>query len=130
MGVKLYFDTNAAVWISGQETRQLMSRKALEAIASAEQLLISPMAVFEMKALHRKNKIGYTPAEIVMVLREQLGVEVCSIPFSTIVSGAMGIHWTTDPGDILITANAMVNGNAGLITSDRVIRANYDAAIW
>lgn len=128
--MKLYFDTNAAVWISGRETRQYVSRRALEAIASAEQLLISPMAVFEMKALHRKNKIEYTPAEIVMVLQEQLGVEVCSIPFSTIVSGAMSIQWTTDPGDILITANAMVNGNAGLITSDRVIRANYDAAIW
>ena len=128
--MKIYLDTQSAIWIAQARTVKLMSRRAMQAISDAETVLISPMVIFEMKAIYRKKRIEYPPPEMIFLLREQLKVEVCSIPFAEVVAVSMGVDWTTDPNDILITANAMVNGRARLVTSNRLIRANYEQAIW
>ena len=126
----VYLDTMVAVWLVEDGERKKLSKTALSVIEQASTLLFSPMAYFELKALFRKKVIRNRPQEVLAVLRDLVGVELCGIPMIEIVTASFQIDWTKDPGDTLIVAQAMVNGNAGLITSDRVIRANYDAAIW
>ena len=126
----VYLDTMVAVWLVEDGEQRKLSKVALATIAGAETLLFSPIAYFELKALYRKKVIKNRPQEVLAVLRDQVGVGLCEIPMLEIVTASFQIDWTTDPADTLIVAQAMVNGNAGLITSDRLIRANYDAAIW
>ena len=71
-----------------------------------------------------------TPAEVVLALETFGRVGICTIPSVAVAMSAAQIDWTTDPGDALTVGQAMANGNAPLITSDRTIRANYAAAIW
>lgn len=126
----VYLDTMVAVWLVEDGEQRKLSKVALATIAGAATLLFSPIAYFELKALYRKKVIKNRPQEVLAVLRDQVGVGLCEIPMLEIVTASFQIDWTTDPGDTLIVAQAMVNGNAGLITSDRLIRANYAAAIW
>lgn len=126
----VYLDTMVAVWLVENGEQHKLSKVALTTIAGAATLLFSPIAYFELKALYRKKVIKNRPQEVLAVLRDQVGVGLCEIPMLEIVTASFQIDWTTDPADTLIVAQAMVNGNAGLITSDRLIRANYDAAIW
>lgn len=105
-----YIDTMVAMWLAHENMHWKRRSTAKQSIDRSEKLLMSPMAVFELKAIHRNKQMEKTPAEVVMA--------------------AMTIGWTTDPGDAMIVGQAIANGNAPLITSDRNIRANYAAAIW
>ena len=43
---------------------------------------------------------------------------------------ALGLKWTLEPGDRIIVANAMANGNAPLLSADRSINEHYANAVW
>ena len=126
----VYLDTMVAVWLVEDGMQWRLSTAAKRAVEQSESLLISPMAVFELKAIYRKKRILTTPAEVLLALETRVDVRVCKHPFIDVAIAAMAIDWTTDPGDAMIVGHAMANGNAPLITSDRNIRAHYAAAIW
>ena len=125
-----YLDTMAAVWFAHENMRWRLSPAAKRLIDESETLLISPMTIYELKAVYRKGGMEKAPTEVLMALEKFGRVGVCTIPYVAVAMSALQIDWTTDPGDAMIVGQAIANGNAPLITSDRHIRAHYAAAIW
>ena len=126
----IYLDTVVAARLCVPEGVALLSRGAIQAIEAAEEILLSPVVLFELQAIYRKGRIPLPPGEIFARLQVQCDVALCVLPMAEVVLAAMGIAWTRDPMDSLIVGQAMANGRAGLVTSDELIRANYAGAIW
>ena len=80
--------------------------------------------------LHEKGSIRYSASQILSDLNQQLGVSVCQLPMAVVMSSALRVKWTREPGDRVIVANAIANNEAPLITSDRRIQEEYPNAIW
>lgn len=89
-----------------------LSTGAKRPVEQSESLLISPMAVLELKVIYRKKRMLTKPAEVLLALETRVDVRVCKPPFIDVVMAAI------------------TNGNGALVTSDRHIRAHYAAAIW
>jgi PIN domain nuclease of toxin-antitoxin system len=49
---------------------------------------------------------------------------------AVVMSSALRVKWTREPGDRIIVANAIANNEAPLVTSDRRIHERYPNAIW
>jgi PIN domain nuclease of toxin-antitoxin system len=123
-----YLDTNTIIFLhSGLSNR--ISTKAQHQI-DTDDLVVSPMALLEVQMLYEKGKLKYGANRILSDLAQQIGLNVCQMPMSAVVSSALAMSWTRDPGDRLIAANAHANNESPLITSDRMIRAHYKNTIW
>ena len=59
----------------------------------------------------------------------QLAVSVCDRPFGLIVEHARALHWTRDPFDRVIVAQALAV-DAHLVTADTNIRDHVALAVW
>lgn len=123
-----YLDTHVVVFLHAGEVSRI-SMKAQNQIENAD-LLISPMVLLELEMLFHKGTIKYPASQILADLTQQIGLSVCQLPFAQVVSSAMTLKWTREPGDVLIVANAVANNGAPLITKDERIRSNYNNAIW
>jgi|SRR5271163_1095941 len=123
-----YLDTNIAIFLhSGNVTR--LTPRATEQIESAD-LLISGMVMLELEMLYEKGTIKYSASQILSDLNQQIGLSVCQFPMAVVMSAAIRVKWTREPGDRIIVANAIANNEAPLVTSDRRIHDQYPNAIW
>jgi len=123
-----YLDTNTIIFLhAGLSDR--ISGKAQHQI-NTDDLVVSPMALLEVQMLYEKGKLKYGANRILSDLSQQMGLNVCQMAMSAVVSSALAMSWTRDPGDRLITANAQANNEAPLITSDRMIQSHYKNTIW
>ena len=123
-----YLDTNVVIFLhSGNVTR--LTQRAIDQIESSD-LLVSGMVMLELEMLCEKSALKYSASQILAALNQQIGVSVCQLPMSAIMTSALAIKWTRDPGDRIIVANAVANNEAPLITSDRRIHEHYQNAIW
>jgi PIN domain nuclease of toxin-antitoxin system len=123
----IYMDTNVVVWLVGAPEQ--LSAAAQESIDSAELVLVSPMVELEVEYLWEVGRISQ-PAQVVFDhLRGVLNLRMCDRSLGAVVTAAKQIHWTRDPFDRLITAQAAI-GNDVLLTRDKIIRANYQQARW
>ena len=123
-----YLDTNIAIFLhSGNAAR--LTQRATEQIESAD-LLVSAMVMLELEMLYEKGTIKYTASQILSDLNQQIGVSVCQLPIAVVMSSALRVKWTREPGDRIIVANAIANNEAPLVTSDRRINEEYPNAIW
>ena len=86
--------------------------------------------MLELEMLYEKGVLRYSACQILADLNQQIGVSVCQLPMATIMSSALTLKWTREPGDRIIVANAIANNEAPLITSDRRIHEHYQNAIW
>ena len=59
-----------------------------------------------------------------MYLSAKIAIQPCDLALSRIIQAALSLHWTRDPFDRLITANASLL-NAPLLTWDQTILINY-----
>ena len=123
-----YLDTNVAIFLHSGNVGQF-TRRAVEQIESAD-LLVSAMVMLELEMLYEKGAIKYAASQILSDLNQQIGVSVCQFPMATVMSAALGVKWTREPGDRIIVANAIANNEAPLVTSDRRIHERYPNAIW
>jgi len=123
-----YLDTHVAVWLHDG----LVERLTVEAKRQIEKndLFLPPMALLELQYLFDRKRIGVEPIQISTYLQATFGVNLCAYPFPAIVLAALSCHWTNDPFDRLITANAIANNNSILITADVTIRRHYPNARW
>lgn len=66
-------------------------------------------------------------------LFEELGprpeLEFTNPPSGTVCDVAVGLHWTRDPFDRLLSAHAITE-DAVLVTKDKTIRQHLDLAWW
>ena len=126
--ISSYLDTNIVIFLHSGTTARLTQR-AIEQIERTE-LLVSAMVMLELEMLFEKGAVSYPASRILFDLNQQIGVSVCQMPMAAVMSSALGVKWTREPGDRIIVANAIANNAAPLITSDRRIHAEYSNAIW
>ena len=123
-----YLDTNIAIFLhSGNVTP--LTQRATKQIEIAD-LLVSAMVMLELEMLYEKGTIKYPATQILADLNQQIGLSVCQFPMAVVMSAALGVKWTQEPGDCIIVANAIANNEAPLVTSDRRIHEQYPNAIW
>ena len=123
-----YLDTQVAIWIALGRLDQL-SPTAKESIESTD-LLISPTVVLELEYLYDIKRFTMDAQSILIKLRHEVALRVCSFSFPQIVE--VGVHekWTRDPFDRLIVSHAKANGFSTLISADRKIQQNYVRTVW
>jgi PIN domain nuclease of toxin-antitoxin system len=126
--VTAYLDTNIVIFLHAANTERLTAR-AIDKIESSS-LLISSMILLELEMLYEKGSIRYSASQILADLNQQLGISLCQLPMAAVMSSALQVKWTREPGDRIIVANAMANNDSPLITSDRRIKDHYPNTIW
>lgn len=122
-----YLDTHVAIRLA-QGDAKILSPSTLRRIGPVG-LLVSPMVVLEMEYLYEIRRSRLTADEVMIKLRGETTVQICSLPFAEIAQAALQEKWTRDPFDRIIVANAKANGFAWLITDDRRIHAHYQRAL-
>ena len=122
-----YLDTHVVVWLY-EKDEDRVSPLARELIESSD-LLVSPMVLLELEYLLETGRIRARGAEVYDSLHHAIQLRVCSKPFAAVVRKAIGMKWTRDPFDRLITAQASVDGSP-LLTKDRTIRTHYPEVVW
>lgn len=123
----LYLDTHVIVWLYAGLIEKFSSN-AVELIESNE-LFISPIIKLELTYLFETKRIKYNSEKITSYLQSSLDLKICDISFDNIINQANVLHWTRDPFDRLITANAICQ-KSFLLTKDSIIRQHYKLAVW
>ena len=125
--IPLYLDTHAVVWLYAGESERF-STKARSLIES-HSIFISPMVQLELQYLNEIERISTHSAVILENLTVTIGLRMCDVSFSRIISEAILYKWTRDPFDRIIVATAAAS-NAILLTKDESILSNYKKAVW
>jgi PIN domain nuclease of toxin-antitoxin system len=123
----LYLDTHAVVYLyaDGLDNFSKKGKKLLE----EESLIISAMVVLELDYLFEIERLLVPSDKILKALKVNLGLLVCDLPLSKIVSHASKLTWTRDPFDRIIVGNAM-HHQQPLLTKDKSILKHYELAVW
>ena len=123
----MYLDTHVVVWLY-QKDEERISPLARELIESSD-LLVSPMVLLELEYLFETGRIKARAAKVYDYLHHSIQIDVCSKPFAAVVRKSIGMKWTRDPFDRLITAQAALD-ESPLLTKDHTIRTCYPEAVW
>ena len=123
----LYLDTHVMVWLFAGEIDRL-SERAVDLIEERH-LLTSPMAVLELEYLYEIGRLRYDSDAIMASLTESIDLQVCLIPFESVVQESLKQSWTRDPFDRIIVTNTLC-AESHLLTMDRKIHAHFDRALW
>ena len=123
----MYVDTHVVIWLY-EKDEERVSPLARELIESHD-LLVSPMVLLELEYLFETGKTTAKAAELYDYLHDSIQIEVCSKPFAAVVRKSIGMKWTRDPFDRLITAHAAID-ESPLLTKDGTIHTYYPHAVW
>jgi PIN domain nuclease of toxin-antitoxin system len=123
----VYLDTNILIWLYDGRSDRLS--KAAFRMIEKRRLLASAATVYELEVLHESGRRRVPAMKLISTLETDVGLEICNLPFRTIVNHALAEAWTRDPWDRLIVANAKAAG-APLVTADQMILRHYSRAIW
>jgi PIN domain nuclease of toxin-antitoxin system len=127
METLIYLDTHVVVWLYAGRT-DLLSERVMEAVQKRN-LVYSPIVRLELQYLLETDRISKKPDQILDALSVDIGLHPDHSDFSIIIGRALGLNWTRDPFDRIITAQASVN-QAPLITKDQTIIGHYKKAFW
>lgn len=123
----IYLDTHIILWLYFGNL-QMLSSKVKDLIQKYE-LYISPIVLLELQYLFESNKIEVMSCRIFDVLKKNIGLEICPKDFTAVIQESTRHHWTRDPFNRVITAQASVD-KSKLITRDRGILKHYKHAVW
>jgi PIN domain nuclease of toxin-antitoxin system len=90
---------------------------------------LSPLAALELTYLHEIGRARDPVPTMLAALRQSLGLELADVSLVELAHTAMGLSWTRDPFDRMISAHAIV-ADASLVTADRTILDNLPLATW
>ena len=127
METLIYLDTHVVVWLYAGRT-DLLSERAIEAVQKGN-LVYSPIVGLELQYLLETDLITKKPDQILDSLSVEIGLHPDHSDFSSILSHALGLNWTRDTFDRIITAQASVN-QIHLLTKDQTIIGHYMRAFW
>lgn len=128
MASLIYLDTHVLAWLYAEGRAALPSVPARR-IEDASEIRISPMVRLELQYLYEIGRVSEPALPVLDALESALGLAVCNAPFSLVVREAEKLHWTRDPFDRLIVAQAAIH-EADLLTKDRMIHEHYAQAVW
>jgi len=123
----ILLDTHVVVWLYDDPVR-LLPDPVRERL-NAEPLALSPFVKLELQYLFEVGRVAVPAQSIVDNLVPKLEMLVTDPPSAQVCQAAIGLDWTRDPFDRLISAQAVAAGMA-LITKDRVIRRHLPLAWW
>lgn len=115
-------DTHALLWWIANGT--LLSVRAAEAVAKAEQVLISPITFWEISMLVAKGRIALDRSTVAWtndVLARERSVALALTPEIAVDAGQLQ-DFHGDPADRMLAASASA-ANVPLVTKDRRMRA-------
>jgi PIN domain nuclease of toxin-antitoxin system len=127
MESRAYIDTHVVIWLYDRELDKFTD-SATE-IIETKQLYVSEFVRLELQYLSEIDRLTVAPDHILRFLMDEIGVCLCNLPLSKIITEALEMHWTRDPFDRLITATASY-GNHLLVTKDQTIQKNYQFACF
>ncbi len=122
-----FLDTHVAVWLYAGEER--LVSPAAKAVLATCALWVSPMVELELQFLYERGRILVESEPILRALRQDLGLQVCELPFRDVVTRAGKETWTRDPFDRLISSQALCR-EWPLLTKDRTILEHCPVALW
>lgn len=123
----IYLDTHLVVWLYAGRLDLLPPPVCRQ--LEAHELLVSPIVALELQYLFETSRTKEPADPVMRTLERDIGLRRCDLPFDEVVAGALREHWTRDPFDRLIVAQARVR-RARLLTRDRTIAAHFDGATW
>jgi PIN domain nuclease of toxin-antitoxin system len=115
------------MWLFEGSAKRLS--KAAQRAIDKSQPLVSAAAVYELEILYERGKRHNPAKRLLDALSLEIGLQICSLPFRTVVEHAIAEAWSRDPIDRLIVANAKA-AKAPLVTADEKILRHYSRAIW
>lgn len=127
MAPLIYLDTHVVAWLFEGRTDKI-SEEVRQAIEEND-LLISPAVVLELQYLFEIGRVTEPASRVVEVLEREIGLQVCDLPFASVMQVALGQSWTRDPFDRIIVAQAAFR-EIPLLTKDALIRSRYPRAFW
>lgn len=122
-------DTHTFLWWGG--ARKLLSRTALDALASADRVAISSVTGWEIGMLVAKGRLDLAQDPLIWIFEtlRRTGVEVVPLPLETAVRAAE-FQQLRDPADQIIVATAL-HLDVPLVTKDHRIRdSGLVSTIW
>ena len=123
----MYLDTHVVIWLYEKDEDRI-SRLARELIENSD-LRVSPMVLLELEYLFETGRITTKAAEIYDYLHDTIELDVCGKSFAAVARKSLGMKWTRDPFDRLITAQAAID-DSPLLTKDDTIHTYYPEAVW
>ncbi len=123
----VHLDTHVVVWLYAGEVERLP--KAAATALESNAIAISPAVMLELQHLYEIKRITQRAEGVVDDLRGRIDLRIDDLAFSTVVSQALGLSWTRDPFDRLITAHARAR-DVILLSADTVIQKHYKRAMW
>lgn len=123
----VHLDTHVVCWLY-EGRSELLSAAARDALERGR-LFVSPIVDLELQLLREIGRIRKGPETVLPALAREIGLEFAAADYSKVVTAARDLHWTRDPFDRLIVAQATLAG-ARLVTKDALIRRHFRAAIW
>jgi PIN domain nuclease of toxin-antitoxin system len=94
-----------------------------------EAIAVSPIVELELTYLYEIGRVSEPASAPLAALRRALGVRAADVSLAELIQTAIGISWTRDPFDRLISAHAIVTSSP-LITADETIREHLPLAVW
>ena len=82
-----------------------------------------------MTYLYEIGRVSESASAPLSTLRREIGLQIADVSLAEVVEAAIGISWTRDPFDRLISAHAIV-ASAPLVTADETIREHLPLAVW
>lgn len=125
--MSIYLDTHAVVWLYAGLADKFTARG--RALINQHDVLVSPIVQLELQYLYEIQRVAVEADALISELQQQIGLQLCTKPFTAIVQTSLPLRWTRDPFDRLIVANAQLN-NTQLLSVDKLIQANYANAVW
>jgi len=123
----IHLDTHVVVWLSTCSTERLSARA--RSIIEAQPCMVSPAVVLELQYLHEIGRLSSSGPTVVETLADEIGLQVCALPFDQVIREAVRMKWTRDPFDRIITATAQAD-ESHLLTRDLTIRRHFKRAVW
>jgi len=125
--VGVHLDTHVLLWLS-QGRAKALGTEAFR-LARNQSWIISPAVILELESLYEIGRIRTTPDRVIEAASEAGDLTLSASQFDEVIARTRHLSWTRDPIDRIITAQAIVDG-AKLLTADRMIRANFQDAVW
>ncbi len=123
----IHLDTHAVAWLYAGRV-DLFPERARSLLREGA-LRVSPIVELELQYLFETGRVSEPAAPVLAELADALGLELCDLPFATVVRNAAALDWARDPFDRLIVGQAEAR-QATLVTKDRTIRENCPRVAW
>lgn len=123
----ILLDTHLLAWLYAGERRRIPS--PVQRRLNQEQLGLSPFVQLELGYLYEVGRVRAPAQAVVDELSQRLELTVADVAAAAVCRTALGLTWTRDPFDRLLSAHATVTG-LPLVTKDETIRQHLPLAWW